>query len=304
MKYYYKIYGLVLESDYEFHQFANIDKDDVKNVDIRVNYGNIKKDILESIEQKYDFGVYSTGVWFKNQVGIFWIHDKSEINFIENEDISIEDASVFLPGLCLSILLWQRGDIVIHGSCLRYRDKTIIISGNSGAGKSTIATELIKRGAKLIADDVSCLREENGEFVSYPAFPVQKLCADQIEANGLNKEKLKQITYDLNKYEVDRKDEFYDSACKIDYFFRIEKDDVELLKIETITGAEKLKIVLKSIFLDWMFNEAFKFKPEDFIRCTRFSNNINIFKIVRPYEVDTIGALLGFIEKTVERVKE
>ncbi len=300
MKYYYKIYGLILESDYEFHQFVKADEDLERDVDIRIIHGNIRKDIADHIAENHNVGFYEDGMWFKNQVGSFWIHDKSEINFVENEGISIDDAAVFLPGLCLSILLWQRGDIMIHGACLRYKEKTIVISGNSGAGKSTLTTELIKNGAKLLADDVTCIRNCNGIYMSYPAFPAQKLCDDQIEKNGLNRENLKQISYDLNKYEVVREEVFFDEARKADVFFRVEIQDADELKKEEVIASEKLKVIIDSIFINWIFNDAFKLKPEDFMNCAGFANQIQMKKIVRPRNGNTLKDIVDYINQELE----
>ncbi|XME03249.1 hypothetical protein QYZ88_003455 [Lachnospiraceae bacterium C1.1] len=300
MKYYYKIYGLILESDYEFHQFVSIEKDSAISPDIKITYGGILSKILDHVAQKHYMGYGEHDVWFNNQVGTFWIHDRCEINFVENEHCSIDDAALFLPGLCLSILLWYRGDIMLHGACLYYNDKTIVISGNSGAGKSTLTTELIKHGAKLLADDVTCIRQENDIFLSHPAFPFQKLCADQIDKNGLDKNSLRQIEYDLNKYEVGREDVFCSEMRKVDVFYRVEIQDVGNLVMEEVVGGEKLKTVVNSIFIKWIFNEMFKLTPKDFLRCTGFANQIQMYKIVRPRGLDTLKNIVDYINETLK----
>ena len=298
MKYYYKIYGLTLESDYEFHQFVKLEKIPDEGTDIRITYGGIRQNILSHIEQGHYVGFYADGMWFKNQAGLFWIHDKTEINFVEDEGKSIEDTAQFLPGMCLSILLWQRGNIVVHGSCLIWKGKTVVISGNNGAGKSTITTELINAGAKLLADDVTSVREENGIYMSYPAFPAQKLCADQIDKNGLDKERLRLVKYDLNKYEVQRNDVFCAEEKKIDAFYRIEINETDRLLKGAVTGADKLKVVVDSIFIKWMFNEYFRVQPEDLTRCIALANQIKIHRIIRPRDKDTLKEIIEYIDES------
>lgn len=41
----------------------------------------------------------------------------------------------------------------IHGSCVEFSGRGVLLMGASGSGKSTLALELVTRGAKLVGDD-------------------------------------------------------------------------------------------------------------------------------------------------------
>ena len=43
--------------------------------------------------------------------------------------------------------------MLVHASCVLWKNKGILLLGNSGSGKSTAALRLIEKGAVLIADD-------------------------------------------------------------------------------------------------------------------------------------------------------
>ena len=295
-KYFYRIYGLTLASDYEFPQFVSIDP--VEDADIEIVHGGISDAILSSIEDGGAIGIKKKEMWFHNSTGIFWIHD-NKINFTEKIEHSIDDAAQYLPGMCLSILLWYRKMIMIHGACLHIKDKTIVVAGNSGSGKSTLTTELIKRGAKLMADDVTGIGAEEGRYFSYPAFPAQKLCMDQIEKNSIDTSGLRQIRYDLNKYEVPRFDQFFNEQAKVDALFRVEVQDIDRLTTEEVDGAEKIKLITDSIFISWLFNDYFKVEPEDIMRCIGLANQIKMHKICRNKDQDTLEDILDYITKNV-----
>ena len=297
-KYYYKIYGLTLTSDYEFPQFLSLE--DIPAVtDIEIEHGGISERILSLVADGAYTQIKDDEMWFKNSVGIFWIHDQRKISFLEHKDVSVDDAAAFLPGMCLSILLRYRNMLMIHGACIRLNGKTVVISGNSGAGKSTLTTELIKRGAKLMADDVTGVADENGIYVSYPAFPAQKLCSDQIEKNEIDTTDLRQISYDLNKYEIPRFEEFHNIPEKVDVFFRVEVRDVTELTKEEVIGAEKVKILTDSMFLRWLFNESFRFRPEDMVRCIGLAKQIKMYRIQRNKTQDTLQEILSYIENNI-----
>lgn len=52
--------------------------------------------------------------------------------------------------------------IILHGELMRIHGVGVMITGNSGMGKSEVALELIKRGHQLVADDrIDCYRIHN-----------------------------------------------------------------------------------------------------------------------------------------------
>ncbi|WP_029231522.1 HPr kinase/phosphorylase [Butyrivibrio sp. VCB2006] len=297
-KHYYKIYGLTLASDYEFPQFVSIEKND-KEPDIIIEHGDISEEIKLAADkgQICDYG--KKELWFNNQTGYFWIRE-NKISFLEKEDVSVDDAAQFLPGMCLAILLWFHENIMLHGACIRIDDKTIVIAGNSGSGKSTLMTELIKKGAKLIADDVTCIRQSDGRYLSYPAFPAQKLCLDQIENNNISTDGLRQVRYDLNKYEIPRNEEFFDEPSEVNTLFRVEVGNCEELEMSKIDGAEKIKVVTDSIFIEWLFNQEFRVEPEDLLRCLGFASGISIHRIIRNKEKNTLDSILEYILNNID----
>lgn len=54
----------------------------------------------------------------------------------------------------------------IHASCIVIDGKAILLSGVSGSGKSDLALRLLDRGAKLVSDDYTVLRNENGQLLA------------------------------------------------------------------------------------------------------------------------------------------
>ena len=54
----------------------------------------------------------------------------------------------------------------IHGSCVAYAGRAVLILGPSGAGKSTLALAMMALGAGLVADDRTDLSVKDGRLIA------------------------------------------------------------------------------------------------------------------------------------------
>ena len=55
---------------------------------------------------------------------------------------------------------------VIHASCVRFKNKGLLICGQSGQGKSDLCLRLMEQGAELIADDQTKLECIDNELIA------------------------------------------------------------------------------------------------------------------------------------------
>ena len=73
------------------------------------------------------------------------------------------------------------GHCTYPASCVSIGESAILITGESGIGKSELALALIDRGARLISDDAVALRHEAGRIIAAPAQNI----GGQIEVRNL-----------------------------------------------------------------------------------------------------------------------
>lgn len=95
-----------------------------------------------------------------------------------------------------------------HGTCVEIKGKAVFITGVPGVGKSSLALQLIDRGAILVADDQTLITFEDGKLIARPpqtikgllevrgvglvSFPYQEkselsLCVDICDDNSLQR---------------------------------------------------------------------------------------------------------------------
>jgi hypothetical protein len=72
----------------------------------------------------------------------------------------------------------------LHASAVESPHGTVVVLARSGAGKTTLAIELMRRGWPLVADDVLALRSRGGAVLAFPATPHINLPDEQPETSA------------------------------------------------------------------------------------------------------------------------
>jgi hypothetical protein len=88
--------------------------------------------------------------------------------------------------LVLPALLYQRGLLVLHASAAAINDAAIILTGESGAGKSTTLTALMRDGCSMLSDDVTAVRlADSGAPEAVPGVGRVRLTPDAADGLGV-----------------------------------------------------------------------------------------------------------------------
>jgi hypothetical protein len=102
----------------------------------------------------------------------FWLERKGKVVWATWQETStLEDASSYLLGPVLGILLRLRGVTCLHASAVAVDGHGVAFVGAEGAGKSTTAAAFAREGHGVLSDDVVALQENGSEFLVVPAYP-------------------------------------------------------------------------------------------------------------------------------------
>jgi HPr Serine kinase C-terminal domain len=94
--------------------------------------------------------------------------------------LTVDDAASYFLGPVLGLLLRLRGTISLHASGVAIGGQAVLFAGDAGAGKSTTAAAMARRGHAMISDDVVPIREQDGHFVAGPSYPYFSLWPDSV----------------------------------------------------------------------------------------------------------------------------
>ena len=210
----------------------------------------------------------------------------------------------YLPlyGFAIASVLHQQKYLVLHASAVEIGQKAIIVLGGKTHGKSTLVAGLVRRGHRLISDDVvACCLHQN-QFIVLPGSPCIKLWPSAMEALGLSPEDHPKLFLETEKRNFCVANRFCPVNRSIGGAFLInysEKHELVQLK-----STEKLFYVLDNVYLNRFQNTlSFNERADAFTACAKFIRNINVIKLDRPPSLKMIDITCNLIEDYMRRTK-
>jgi hypothetical protein len=113
-------------------------------------------------------------------VGRFLARDGTTIEYCVEAGADRRAVDAVLHGGVLGALIHQRGELPLHATTLVSPDRgsAIALAGHSGAGKSTIAYELTRRGWMLVSDDLTRMTFAGDRPMAWPGRSRLRLTSD------------------------------------------------------------------------------------------------------------------------------
>jgi hypothetical protein len=97
------------------------------------------------------------------------------------ESLSIEDTATYFLGPVLGLVLRLRGVTCLHASAMAFGERAAAFVGSEGAGKSTTAAALARKGFVAVSDDIVALEERGDRFFVKPAYPYLCLWPESVK---------------------------------------------------------------------------------------------------------------------------
>ncbi|MGU8153200.1 hypothetical protein ACV3S9_07615 [Clostridium perfringens] len=295
-KWFYKVYGLIVESDIEIPELLSIDNNENK-IDIKITKDTIPKEVIEKIPSyswfKYDV---NSMVFTVKNIGSFYIYDGKNIVVQPSENADNQGIKTFILGTSFGMILLQRNKVAIHGGAILIGENAIILTGQSGAGKSTLTNAFRQYKYPFMADDVCSTIKFQDEIFIEPAYPQQKICRDAMEKMGYRIDDFKLIDEDREKYVIPTHESFVKEKRKLKAIFEIEPYDGEEVKIEEVSGGEKMKTILRNIYrIEIIVHHGIP--PAYFKKVINIAKNTLVFRIKRPKNQFSVDRQIELIER-------
>jgi hypothetical protein len=187
----FKAFGLTISSCIHFPELLP----GAGDPDITVAYGELPQVSLGETKNGIHYQAIPGQLLLDvDRIARYLVRNGNEIVIDRHPDTSDDDVRLFLLGPALAAVMHQRGILTLHGSSVKVGDGCVVFLGNCRMGKSTLVTELVRRGYSCLGDDV-CPVSIGDDGIPYAssAFPQAKLWLDSLQHFGIDPSGLRRI---------------------------------------------------------------------------------------------------------------
>lgn len=304
MQFYYWIYGKRICSDMEFPQLLVIKPCVEEQIEIYIQERPVPEDIRgQKNEIPYEFGEARS--WLKNSTTWLVVEEGSRIQYERRENGNRNYLQTYILGFGMAMLHLQRNEMAFHCSALCRQGEAILITGESGSGKSTMTASLLKSGYDFMADDMAIIKKNGAdEIVVMSGFPFQKLTRDMVSVSGYPMDKLIYINEQKDKFLIPYERKFPTEEMKVKAFFHLEVNNrIEQVQYEKLEGMEKYYTCVHNLFLRKLF------QPQEYAKyfveqCLEIASKIAIYRIQRPVGENSVSQIEKLIKILVQHEGE
>lgn len=201
---------------------------------------------------------------------------------------------VTIAGPVLATISYQRDMLPLHSNTIVINDKAIALSGRSGAGKSTLAAILLKRGHRLISDDVMPIFEADGRTFAQPGSQNLRLWSEALELIGRTNEGLRRADGIRDKYfvpAVDKTSEMWPLAALI----WLEQGATERHLLRPCRGVFRTRVIYNAIYRQHLWHRFAAMGSKDITKLSL--PGVAVFDLLRPRGLDLLEEQAMAIEK-------
>ncbi len=155
---------------------------------VRIRLGKVEEILPDRIAelQLADIAADGTVLVRLPPVGRFLIKDGCDVTVDPTGDATASEIEASLFGIVAGVLLHQQDILTLHGSAVKIGHAAIAITGDVGAGKSSLAAALVKRGHSLVSDDLCPIILNSGRSEIVRGARALRLWPDSADALGFD----------------------------------------------------------------------------------------------------------------------
>jgi len=290
--FYYSAFGLNISSEVELPGMIEIDSENKFHVQISLNKVNILpfKDIDSP---NYFVDGKNVYLWWDG-IGKVKISDGTQIIVDPSSNLNSNETSIipFLLGPVMSILLHQRGLLVLHGSSIKVNNGAIAFLGYRGLGKSTTAINLYKKGYPLITDDILAVEfNKEGLPVVYPGYPHARLSDDSYM--HINTDILTPIRTYAGKVFCDASRGFSTEPVELERIYILEEG--EQTRISNFKSQESVINLIRHSTANRVMQDN-EDHAKNLIQCANLIKNTTISRLEISHSFKNLPDLVNLIE--------
>jgi hypothetical protein len=297
----YKAFGLNINSEIALPELLRVNVPE-ELVDVVIELGDLSALWSEASDPNEDFVISENLCMFMNpDVAIYSVQEGKKIIVSPVKGSSEDIIRLYILGTCMGAILLHRKILPLHGSAIAIEGKAYAFVGDSGAGKSTIASALLRKGYQLLSDDVIpvSMSKENIPMVT-PAYPQQKLWLESLNQFGMTTSDYRPLFERDTKFAVPVQSQFVNKPLPLAGVIELVKTENSEIDMHPILNLERFYtlfnhtyrnfLIAQSGLMDWHFNAS-----------ASIVNKIDLYQLRRPSTRFTANELVDLILETIKK---
>ena len=297
---YYSIYNLTIASEIQIRSLTELAVAP-SMYDVEVSVGTppqalsreplVKNVCTEMCENEFMF--------FHETLGVrFYVRNGSEVVVDHRYCSDLDLVSIFFLGSVMGAVLYMRNIIPMHASTVITDKGAVLFTGISGVGKSTLAFALMRRGYRLLGDDVAPIRLIKNHALVSSSYPQLKLWQDSLKMNQVIKNTYPQIRDSFKKYYVDFRNALDGRTYPVVKIFHLNSHSGnDLLTIEKNKEIDRLKIIRQNTYRK-AYIRGLKKEEAHFHMSIRLAG-LPMLTVTRPQQSDNFNGFVDSIEEAM-----
>lgn len=303
-RYWFRAYQLMFASSIPIPEMISIDAEQRGGYtpDVVIAEGEFPDDLPEALESSAVHEANAEALLLRVAgVGRYLVRGGREILIDPDPAATAHDVRVFLLGTCLGVLLHQRGLLILHASGVASDRGALLFAGASGAGKSTLLAELLRRGYKMIVDDVCAVRfDDESRPIVIPAYPRTRLWADAAARFEVDTTNLPRTRPSWDKFERQVPDQFWAHEAFLTHVFHLaDPHDGEEFLLESLPPFEAFTTLVDHTYRGILL-DGLDLRASHFELASRAAGSVKVLRVRRPADsyrlVELADLVLGSLE--------
>jgi hypothetical protein len=225
----------------------------------------------------------------------------SAITIDPASDAILSDIRTYLLGSAMGALLHQRGLLPLHASAVEIEGQAVVFCGPSGAGKSSIALRLVKRGHRLLCDDICVIDTAAGAPRIWPGLTNLKLWRESLEAAGEEHHALDAVLPTLDKYKLPITEMAEYRSFDPSHIFLLSVSEHGDTKATPLHGVQGISALVTNTFRGQLVHPMGRSRGH-FDQCIATSKAAHIILLSRPWALPEVDVSCAAAEFEVKRL--
>lgn len=183
------------------------------------------------------------------KAGRFLVEGGERITLQKNAGAENDRLAVNFFVSALTVLLQQRGLLVLHANTALAERGAVAVCGESGAGKTTTIAGILAKGGRLLADDITvCRIGDNGIMEVLPGPPLLHLCEDTADQFGFDISGVPQYPWRRMKAALPVPEIMAEAPASLNSIYFVKAGSSQMVTCRQLKGAEKFNTLQECIY--------------------------------------------------------